>query len=453
MSVNTYLPENWTELTSEQKREYRLNQFLNPSDIRFVSPEAAKAYKVRAQRIVDAYNVKESDRIPISLPVGNLPLYLQGITMHEAMYDIEKGIISCNAFNKKYSEELEFYAVPLAIPGKAFELLDYKLYTWPGHGLAVSAPNYQYVEGEYMSAAEYDDFIRDPSDYWLRTYLPRIFGAFESFRLFAPLHDIIEIPTEQLMPLAKPKVQETLQMMINAGKEIQNRNELSSKLMGSGPSNGFPAAIRILNKAPFDAIGDTLRGTKGIMTDMFRCPEKLLKAIDVMTELTIKSILHNPSISKALTIIFPLHKGADGWMSQKQFETFYWPSLKKVMEALINDGIICLMFAEGSFNTRLESITDFPKGSVVWWFDQTDMSKAKKILGDKFCIQGNVPASLTVTGSPLDVKKRCRKLIEDCGNGGGYILGAGCVADNPKLENLQAMMAAVKEYGIYKKYS
>jgi hypothetical protein len=451
MAINTGLPENWAQLTPAQKREHRLNQFLNPSDIKFVSPEAAKNYKIRAQRIVDAFNVKEPDRIPISMPVGNLPLMLQGVSMHEAMYDIEKGIAACNVFNEKYAEELEYFAFPMVAPGKALELLDYKLYAWPGHGLSTSAPNYQFVEGEYMKVEEYEDLVRDPSDYWLRTYLPRIFGAFESFRMLSPLPDILEIPTGQLMPLAFPQVQESLQRMIDAGKDLQKRNEISARMMGSGPANGFPATMGMLNVAPFDAIGDTLRGTKSVMMDMFRYPDKLLKGVEVMTDLIIHSILHHPMASKALTVIFPLHKGADGWMSPKQFETFYWPSLKKVMDALINEGIICLMFAEGGYNTRLESIADFPKGSVVWWFDQTDMAKAKKVLGSKFCIQGNVPSSLIVTGSPADVKERCRKLIEDCGKGGGYILGAGCVADDPKLENLRAMMAAVKEYGVYRK--
>jgi hypothetical protein len=440
---------NWAHLTAEQKREYRLNRFLNPKDIPFVSPEAAKAYKVRAQRIVDVLNVEEPDRVPISLPVGNLPLNLYGVSMHEVMYDIEKGIEAYRAFNEKYSEELDYFAIPFAAPAKAFEILEYKLYAWPGHGLSIHAPGYQFVEGEYMKVEEYDDLIRDPSDFWLRTYLPRIFGSFESFRMLAPLPDIIEIPTAQLMPLALPQIQDSFQRLIDAGKEIQKRNQISAKLMGFGPAHGFPSTMGIINVAPFDAIGDTLRGTRGIMMDISRHPDKLLEAIDVMTELTIHSILHNPVISKMLTVIFPLHKGADGWMSAKQFETFYWPSLKKVMDALIQEGIICMLFAEGGYNTRLETVTDFPKGSVVWWFDQTDMLKAKKILGSKFCIQGNVPSSLIVTGSPSDVKQRCRKLIEDCGPGGGYILAAGCVPDDPKLESLQAMVSAVKEYGVY----
>jgi hypothetical protein len=41
--------------------------------------------------------------------------------------------------------------------------------------------------------------------------------------------------------------------------------------------------------------------------------------------------------------------------------------------------------------------------------------------------------------------------LKDAAKGRLHPLAAGCVADNPKLENLRAMLAAVKEYGIYKK--
>ena len=121
------------------------------------------------------------------------------------------------------------------------------------------------------------------------------------------------------------------------------------------------------------------------------------------------------------------------------------------MNAFIEEGLIQSLFAEGGFNTRLESVNEFRKGSVTWYFDQTDMFQAKKILGDRCCIQGNVPSSLLYTGKPEDVKEYCRKLIEVCGKGGGFILSAGSVAEDPKLENVRAMMEAVREYGVYKK--
>jgi len=194
-----------------------------------------------------------------------------------------------------------------------------------------------------------------------------------------------------------------------------------------------------------------LRGTTGIMQDMFRRPDKLLKALDVIADLTINTILKNPNIERMTSVMYPLHKGADGWMSQKAFDTFYWPSMKKVMDAFINEGLMQTLFAEGGYNTRLEYIDQFPKGAVTWYFDRTDMSLAKKILGKNCCLQGNVPTSMIVTGTPEETKEYCRNLIETAGKGGGFILAAGSIADNPKLENLQAMMAAVNEYGWYRK--
>ena len=62
------------------------------------------------------------------------------------------------------------------VPGKLFDVLDYKLYDWPGHGTPEDA-SYQYNEQEWMKDDEYDLLIQDPGNYWQRSYLPRVFGA------------------------------------------------------------------------------------------------------------------------------------------------------------------------------------------------------------------------------------------------------------------------------------
>jgi uroporphyrinogen-III decarboxylase len=139
-------------------------------------------------------------------------------------------------------------------------------------------------------------------------------------------------------------------------------------------------------------------------------------------------------------------------MSDDQFNTFYWPSLKKVIDGLIKEGVFVVLFAEGSFNTRLERVNEFEKGAVSWLFDRTDMKLAKQVLGKTCCIMGNVPASLMVTGSAIEVKDYCRGLIEMCGKGGGYVLSAGSAAlDEAKLINIRAMVDAAKQYGVYRK--
>jgi hypothetical protein len=444
------LPDNWADMTPEQKREYRLNRTLDTTGIQFPTPEDEKAFKIRAQRMVDVYNVREPDRVPVSLPVGNLPLKMAGVTTRESMYDYDKALEATRKFNEKYGEELEYTAMPFfMIPGKVLELLDYKLYAWPGHGIEEDGTSWQFKEGEYMTVDEYDDLILDPSDFWIRKYLPRAFGILEPMRFFQPFTNMTEnVHVMQFMPLAMPQVQEMLQKMLEVGKEFQ---KMMQPMMGAGGSGSNMFLGGGFAKVPFDTLGDTLRGTAGIMKDMFRCPDKLLKALDVIADLTISTILNSPNVANMTMVTYPLHKGADGWMSQKAFDTFYWPPMKKVMDAFIKEGLIQNLFAEGSYNTRLEYVGGFPKGSVTWYFDRTDMFRAKKILGKECCLQGNVPTSMLVTGDPKDVKEYCRKLIQEVGKGGGFVLTAGAIPENPKIENLRAMMEAVREYGYYKK--
>ena len=159
--------------------------------------------------------------------------------------------------------------------------------------------------------------------------------------------------------------------------------------------------------------------------------------------------LEGVNMSGRPIVFFALHKGDDTFMSVKQYEKFYWPTFQKVILGLVEEGAVPLLFAEGSYNNRLEIIKDLPRGKVVWYFDRTDMFKAKKILGDNACIAGNVPASLLCTGTPKEVKAYCRKLIEVCGEGGGFILTGGASIDKGDPDNLRAMTEAVMEYGVY----
>jgi len=92
-----------------------------------------------------------------------------------------------------------------------------------------------------------------------------------------------------------------------------------------------------------------------------------------------------------------------------------------------------------------------PKGRIVLDLEKTDMRKAKEILGDKVCLYGNVPSSLLVHGTVNDVKKYCKKLIEDCAEGGGFILSTECETPwDAKPENVKAIVDSAKKYGKYK---
>jgi len=437
----------WADLTPAERRQSRYDRWLNPG-IEFSSPEAENSYRTRALRFISAYKVEKPDRVPVSLPLGNWPAYLAGTDLKTVMYDYDKLSEAWKRYYDSYETDLAI-SPGMVLPAKIYDLMEYKLYSWPGHGLPDTATGIQFVEGEYMREDEYDLLINDPSDFWMRRYIPRVFGAFEPWQALSPFTSIIEAPAAWFLPYTRPELQATARRLIEIGNELTSWAKMLGEFSQWVQSRGYPVPRMMLAKAPFDTIGDTLRGTKGIIKDMFRRPEKLLEAIDVVTEFTIKQTLEAANASQAVTVFFPLHKGADGFMSPQQFEKFYWPSLKKVVDALIREGFRPELFAEGSYTTRLETVNEFGKGEVGWLFDKTDMAKAKATVGKTCCISGNVPSSLMVTGEPKQVKEYCRKLIEVCAPGGGFVLAGGAHVDNGNPENLRAMMEAAKEFGTY----
>ncbi len=445
------MDDQWKKLSPEEKRAQRHEWMLNPG-VPFVSPEAEQAYKVRTQRLLDVYMVREPDRVPVSLPVGSLPASLSGYDYRTVMYDYDKMFEAWEKFNAQF--ESDEWAIPaMVLPGAVYEAIDYKLYSWPGHGLPNNASGFQYNEGEYMMADEYDKLINDPTGFLTRVYLPRVIGGFQNLSMLPFPITLNELPSLGLMPLISPPVQSTLQSVMTIAAELGKWASKIGPFAAKGISLGFPRSFMGgLAKAPFDTLGDTLRGTKGIMMDMYRQPAKILAAMEKIADLQIEASLAAANATRSLMITFPLHKGADGWMSEKQFDALYWPPLKKIVDALIEEGILVTLFAEGSFNTRIEKLDQFPKGAVHWMFDRTDMARAKNVLGKNCCISGNIPASLLVAGTTGEVKKYCKNLIDACASGGGYLLQCGTAGvDEAKVENLRAMWEATVEYGVYKK--
>jgi hypothetical protein len=439
----------WAELSAAEKREERFKKWISPPGINFTSPQAAEAYRQRATRLARAFQVQKPDRVPCFLPAGLYAATYAGTNLNTVMYDYGELKRAWLKFLNDFEADT-FMGPALVPPGRSLEAVDYKLYRWPGHGLGTNVLSYQAVEGEYMKPEEYDAFINDPTDFWLRIFLPRICGALEPFRKIPSLMGFQEIATVSFVPFGLPDVQAAFQALLKAGQESLQWMAVVMEIGAAAIAAGYPGTFGGLAKAPFDTLGDTLRGTHGIMMDMFQRPDKLQAAMERLVPLVIDSAIQTCELSGMPLVFFPLHKGADGFMSDKQYRTFYWPTLKKIILALADQGVLSVLFAEGSYNQRLEVVSDLPKGTVAWWFDQTDIVRAKKLLGDKYCIMGNAPTSLLMTGSPQDVKEHCRKLIEACAPGGGYVLAGGANIDEGNPDNLRAMMAAVKEYGAYK---
>lgn len=447
------MKERWTHISDDaaKKQEQLFDIWLQAGNIPFSGPDAKDLYTRRATLYKDAIQMQKlPERIPVCPSAGSFPIEYAGITWHDAMYDYQKLTSAWQTYHDDFNPD--GYSAPRNIaPGKALELLGLTLYRWAGGGLRPDQ-EYQFVEKEYMSASEYQDLIDDPTGFFLYSFFPRVCSHLEPLQrlpVMPPLHELPVVPSG-LIPFGLDDVGKALGCLTAAGKEVHEWlayvNRINALIMGGG----MPAFSAGFTKAPFDVIGDSLRGTKGVLIDMFRHPEELKEACDRLIPFMVKSGAAACKAAGHVMPFIPLHKGADTFMSEKQFETFYWPSLRKVIVGLVNEGVVPQLFVEGAYNKRLDIINDLPKGKVVWWFDATDMVRAKETVGQSNCIAGNVPLDILCTGTADDVRNYCRDLIDTAGKDGGFIMTSGAGVQGAKAENVKAMIDFTKEYGVYR---
>ena len=451
MTVSADRARSWAELSADERRASRIATWLAPADVTYQSPEAEATYRQNVQRFADAVELKRiPDRVPTLLNCTFMPANLYGVTPYDMMYDPEVLTGTVKRFLVDY--ETDYYFTPAVIgSGQVFETLDLKQLAWPGHGLAKEA-GYQYIEGEYMADEDYRALIADPSDFWLRRYLPRACGALEPFSRIPPWTDLWEIVlvAGQMIPFGAPDVQAALRALLAAGSQALAWAEHIDRFDREAMGMGFVSSAGSLSKAPFDIVADTLRGTRAVMLDLRRRPALLIEAIERLTPLAIRQGVDGATRTGNPLVFMPLHKGADGFMSDEQFRTFYWPTLRAVVLGLVEEGCIPFLFCEGGYDTRLEYLAELPAGTTFCLFDRTDMVRAKEILGGRVCIGGNVPASLILTGTADDVRGYCKDLIDKVAPGGGYVMAFGTAMDEGKPDTVHEMVRFTKEYGVYR---
>ncbi len=440
-------PGNWNSLTAEEKRKLRLDAWLRGDGIKFENDEAKAEYKKRATRFRDALVLKKTpDRVPVA-GLGGVFVYRRaGIPQKATMYDRwEEAANAVIKFQKDFQPDST--AATFLMSGASMDLLGQTNMKWAGHGLPDDV-QYQFLEQEYMKPDEYEHFLRDPSDFVLRRFLPRMFGALQGLQKLPNFgREGIQMGARVIGPFMDPEVQEALRIMKKAAELSVLPAKITMETANTILGMGFPRLFMGFGSAPFDALGDMLRGTRGILMDLYRCPDKVIKACEKILELT---PVPDIPLGEPPLVMIPLHKGDDSHISRKQFEKFYWPTFKQLMVNMIGEGLMPAPFAEGTYDQRLDFLTELPEASGLWFFDRTDMHRAKDILGGHSCIMGNVPITLIATGTPEQVKACCKDLIDYCGKGGGYILCSGTQLDDAKEETIRAMIDFTKEYGVYR---
>ena len=408
--------------------------------------------KEKEKRVKDAIELRVPDRVPVTLGTGVFAARYAGLKASAMYYDLP----AYREASKKMLLDFEPDDTMIMGPmnsGPIMELFDDKQYKWPG-GNQPDDLSFQFVESEYMKADEYDLFLEDPSDFVLRYYLPRTYGLLAPLPKLPPIRTLIFGMGIQGLSsiLTSPEYRQIGEILLRIQAEQDRLREETAAFSREMEQIGFPTMPMLKGRGitftPFDVISDRLRGMRGIMLDIYRRPEKLLEACDRVLEwwLSICVPAEPDPRGNPRRAGMPLHRGSDGFMSDAQFERFYWPHLKQCIEKNVELGFVASPFWEGIWDKRLEYLLELPKGKVIFHCEKTDVFKAKEVLGGHMCIQGGVPPTLLQAGTPEDVDAHCKKLIEVVGKGGGFILGVGSALDYAKPENVRAMVEAAKKY-------
>ncbi len=371
------------------------------------------------ERVLTAMALKEPDRVPVWPLIDFLPINYYDITAQEMIEDPDK---SQEAYEWIY-HKLGGYDIAMAGGGMFMQYINpfpdifsalYLDWRLPGRMLGVNEPPQlveQSLDNPFITEKDYDKII-EKGLLWL--------GNFKRASM------------KDMKKLGKigPKVAENV---VRWWTHFQ-----------------VPTFTDGVGTTPFDLLS-VFRGSTNFMKDIYRFPDKIKEVSDFLIDNMILMGEYGAKMSGGKTLLIGGARASADFISIKHFEELYWPYFKKMVTRYVNDGFIVQMHLDTDWTDRLHYFKELPKGKIYLHMDErTDIFKAKEILGDHMCIQGNLKPSLFRLGTPAMIEKQVKEIIDRCAEGGGLLVGAE-IPDDAKLENVKAMVDTCKTYGVYRK--
>jgi len=203
---------------------------------------------------------------------------------------------------------------------------------------------------------------------------------------------------------------------------------------------------------PFFALS-LMRSMVPFTEDLYYNPDQVERTIRSMTDELIPKCIEIVKKSGINIWLFTEERASGAVYPLSVFERFWWPFTQEIVDAFWSEGIVTIFHLDQCWDKNIQYFKRLPKGSAVLELDSlTDIFNAKELLRGHLCFHGDVPATLLTIGKPEEVEAYCKKLIDEVGGDGGFILGSGCsVPSNVKAENFRAMIETGKNYELSRK--
>ncbi|HRR26078.1 MAG TPA: uroporphyrinogen decarboxylase family protein [Acidobacteriota bacterium] len=390
-------------------------------------------YRQRLARYVTALRNEQPDAVPIRPFVAEFTAKYAGFTCQEVTHDYEKAFEAvCRC-----ARDFDWDAV---VPNMVYvwtgltEALDLKYYGVPGIDVPANVA-FQYreppEEEAFMRADEYDALIDDPTAFLYTTWLPRV-------------SRVVPAAGEPATYRGRVALVKTAWAM---GQYFQAFGPQVTRLR---EECGTAPAIAGILKAPFDILSDKLRGYVGLTMDMLSQPQKVLRACEALAPHLFHVALTTADPNHQAPVGFWMHRGCVPFVSPQQFETHYWPTLKPVIEELWRRGHQVLFYAEGNWDHHLGHFSELPERSIVFHVDKGDLARARRTLGDKFCLSGGISNTILSFGTTDEVLQEAKRVLAEAAKDGAYIADAGAIMQNDTdVENLRILTDFIREHGVY----
>ncbi len=374
-----------------------------------------KAEMTVKERLDAAVNLRGCDRVPVGFPMSWFAARHTEIAMAEFANDCEA---NAAAVYKTYQDLggidlLSFNLSPVAA-GVAMPM-KHKV---PGKDLPPDSI-IQYHEQEIMKPDEYDIVINKGWLYYNKEYvLPRTHPEFSG-----PAGEI-ELKNKQ--------------------KEV---NRVTEKVRPLYLDKSIIFTDAFMAMPPFEVLS-MARSFGPFLLDLYRRQDKVIAAMDTMMAETTETISSQLKSTKKLFGNTAISRSANTFISPKTFEEFVFPYVKELAELYASANLIMIFHLDMDWLKFLPYFKQLPEGKYIIQLDGvTDIFEAKKIVGDRMCLMGDVPARLLKLGTTHDVEQYCRKLIDIVGKGSGFILSCGCdIPVDAKFENVKTMVDTARNY-------
>lgn len=388
-----------------------------------------KLFQQRADRLSKAFKHEIPDRVPIALMIETWAAHYAGHDIVDAGFDYPK---LRESFLKVADDFEEIDAFPPAFgvrPGNLYAATGSREFSYFGEDGKPFASVQHTEAGNVMTAEEYPEFIADPFKFIIEKQLPRRFAAFD-----------------------KPASQQAIAYGQASVVFKTYMEEAIIKLGGQlAVEKGMPCLFKGSTEMPMDVMMDYFRGFKGISTDIRRHKDEVIAACEAVFPLMLKRAIHNVETGIFPGIFIPLH--IPTYLRPKDFETFYFPTFKKMVDTLVENDCTPILFMEGNWEPYFDFINQLPKKKVVGLIESGDFKKMKSAIGDTLCIMGGMPVDVINYSTKAEAIKYTEKLIDDMAPGGGYIFALDKVLLAPNdanPENLKAVLQTVDKYGVYR---